>query len=58
MISRDIEPILRKALMDYPAVTVFGPRQSGKTSLAKMDCPDYEYVTLEDRETRDLALSV
>ena len=57
MISRDIEPILRKALMDYPAVTVFGPRQSGKTTLAKMVCPDYEYVTLEDRETRDLALS-
>ena len=57
MISRDIEPILRKALMDYPVVTVFGPRQSGKTTLAKMVCPDYEYVTLEDRETRDLALS-
>ena len=57
MISRNIEPILRKALMDYPVATVFGPRQSGKTTLAKMVCPDYEYVTLEDRETRDLALS-
>ena len=42
MISRDIEPILRKALMDYPVVTVFGPRQSGQTTLAKMVCPDYE----------------
>lgn len=57
MIARKIEPILRKSLADYPVVTIFGPRQSGKTTLAKMVCPDYEYVTLEDRETRDLALS-
>ena len=57
MISRNLEQILRKSLADYPVVTIFGPRQSGKTTLAKMVCPDYEYVTLEDRETRDLALS-
>ena len=57
MIPRNLEPILRNALTDYPVVTVFGPRQSGKTTLAKMVCPDYEYVTLEDRESRDLALS-
>lgn len=57
MISRKLEPILREALRDYPVATIFGPRQSGKTTLAKMVCPDFEYVTLEDRETRDLAMS-
>ena len=56
MIPREIETVLRTALADYPVVTIFGPRQSGKTTLAKMVCKGYDYVTLEDRETRDLAL--
>ena len=57
MISRKLESVLRKTLDEYPVVTIFGPRQSGKTTLAKMVCPDYDYVTLEDKETRDLAIS-
>ena len=57
MISRKLESVLRKALNEYPVVTIFGPRQSGKTTLAKMVCPDYDYVTLEDKEMRDLAIS-
>ena len=55
MISRNLEHILKKALDEYPVVTIFGPRQSGKTTLAKMVCSGYDYVTLEDRETRELA---
>ena len=55
MIKRKIEAVFRKALAEYPVVTIFGPRQSGKTTLAKTVCPEFEYVTLEDRETRDLA---
>ena len=57
MIVRKIEPILKKSLAEYPVVTIFGPRQSGKTTLAKMCCPDFDYVSLEDKETRELAIA-
>ena len=39
----------------YPVVTVFGPRQSGKTTVVRDVFPRYEYVNLEDRESRNLA---
>lgn len=55
MIKRNIEKAFLAALHEYPVVTVFGPRQSGKTTLAKMCCGDYDYVNLEDKEERDLA---
>ena len=57
MIIRKIEPVLKKTLAEYPVVTIFGPRQSGKTTLAKKCCPDFDYISLEDKETRDLAIA-
>ena len=36
MIRRNIEPVLRQLAQQYPIVTVVGPRQSGKTTPAKM----------------------
>lgn len=57
MIERAIEPILKQALDEYPVVTIFGPRQSGKTTLAKKCCQGFDYISLEDRETRELAQS-
>lgn len=39
----------------YPIVTLTGPRQSGKSTLLKKSFPDYEYVSLEDLDTRFLA---
>ena len=54
-----IERIMTKSLMaelaEYPVVTVFGPRQSGKTTLARACCPNFGYVSMEDKETRDAA---
>ncbi|RJP39071.1 MAG: ATP-binding protein [Phycisphaerales bacterium] len=35
MIQRRILPVLRRRLKDYPAVALVGPRQSGKTTLAR-----------------------
>lgn len=35
MLARRIEPLLRARLRAYPAVAVVGPRQSGKTTLAR-----------------------
>lgn len=55
MIQRKIEPAFREALSEYPVVTLFGPRQSGKTTLAKSCCPGFGYVNLEDHEESELA---
>ncbi len=56
MINREIRSRLINAVRSYPVVTLTGPRQSGKTTLLKNMFPDYDYVNLEDPETRKLAL--
>ncbi|MGM0432376.1 MAG: ATP-binding protein [Spirochaetota bacterium] len=56
MIRRIIESELLKTSREYPVVTIIGPRQSGKTTLARMTFPDYEYVNLEQPEYRNLAI--
>jgi len=55
MIQRKIQAELAQLAQEYKVVTITGPRQSGKTTLAKMQFPDYDYVNLEDPETRSLA---
>ncbi len=55
MIKRILEAKLKAELAEYPVVTVFGPRQSGKTTLVRTSCSDFGYVSLEDKETRDAA---
>ncbi len=41
----------------FPVLAVTGPRQSGKTTLARTAFPDLPYVNLEDPDTRELALA-
>lgn len=55
MIKRHIEPEFLQLLGEYPIVTILGPRQAGKTTLARELLPDYAYVNLEHPETRDFA---
>ncbi|OWV01470.1 MULTISPECIES: ATP-binding protein [unclassified Fibrobacter] len=55
MIQRDLADTLKQMAAVYPVVTVIGPRQSGKTTLAKNAFPDYAYVNLERQETRQFA---
>lgn len=56
MIPRTLEAALRRAAGNYPVVTLTGPRQSGKTTLARAVFPDYGYVSLETPDQREYAL--
>jgi len=57
MIARDIAAKARELWGKYPVLTLTGPRQSGKTTLARSVFHDAEYVNLEDPEVHALALS-
>lgn len=52
MITRDITEELVRSAGEYPVVTILGPRQSGKTTLAQMTFPDKPYFSLEDPDVR------
>ncbi len=52
MIKRQITEKLIQLSGKFPVVTITGPRQSGKTTLAKHVFADYEYVSLENPDTR------
>jgi predicted AAA+ superfamily ATPase len=52
MIQREITTELMEAAREYPVVTVFGPRQAGKTTLVRMTFPDKLYYSLEDPDVR------
>ncbi|MDE0119896.1 MAG: ATP-binding protein [Bdellovibrionales bacterium] len=54
MIKRDIQKELHALLKEYPVVAILGPRQAGKTTLAKT-LAAYQYCNLEDPENRLLA---
>ena len=55
MIPRIITTELLTLLKEYPIVTVLGPRQAGKTTLVRAVLSDYDYVSLENPETRHIA---
>lgn len=52
---RQIENQLRTLWRMYPVVTITGPRQSGKTTLACAVFPAHGYVSLEDFDLRQMA---
>jgi len=52
IIKRQIASHLKNLAKQFPVIGVMGPRQSGKTTLAKETFPDYAYVSLEDLDRR------
>lgn len=57
MINRELMLTAKGAFKRFPAIAILGPRQSGKTTLAKMAFPDLPYANLEDPPTRAFASS-
>ncbi len=55
IIRRDAEEKIRTLARGFPAVSVVGPRQSGKTTLVRSVFPQLPYVLLEDPDTRAFA---
>lgn len=54
-VFRDLAPRLEKAAKTAPAVTLTGPRQSGKTTLCQTVFPEHPYVSLEAPDVRSFA---
>ena len=52
MVDRKLSEIIKAMAGKMPVISITGPRQSGKTTLAKSCFSDYTYVNLESPETR------
>ncbi|MBR5332322.1 MAG: ATP-binding protein [Muribaculaceae bacterium] len=55
MITRTLQSKLEQLSTKYPFVMITGPRQSGKSTLAKMTFPQYKYVSFADIDIRNFA---
>ena len=57
MIQRKAEKTIYRLSDQFPIIAITGPRQSGKSTLAKKAFPDKKYVTFDDKNMRELAIS-
>lgn len=57
MIERDLAAKAHDLWSKYPVLTLTGPRQSGKTTLARHAFPEAEYVNLEAPDIHAMAMA-
>ena len=55
MIPRTLTQTTQQYLSWFPIISITGPRQSGKSTLLRNTFPNYEYVNLENPNTRTIA---
>ncbi|MDL1962307.1 MAG: ATP-binding protein [Deltaproteobacteria bacterium] len=55
MIRRTLETAIERYSTQYPVVAIVGPRQSGKTTLARHMFPAHKYLSMENLDIRHMA---
>lgn len=55
MIQRTAKEALLRLASQFAVIGITGPRQSGKSTLAKMTFPEKRYVSFDDKTIRELA---
>ncbi len=57
MIHRSAEETLLRLASQFPIIGITGPRQSGKSTLARAAFPNKRYVTFDDLTMKELAMA-
>ena len=55
MIERTAKDALLRLASQFAVIGITGPRQSGKSTLAKMAFPEKRYVSFDDKAFREMA---
>ena len=55
MLKRQAINGLERLAGQFPVVAIVGPRQSGKSTLAKMAFPKKKYISFDDKHLREAA---
>ena len=56
LLKRALAPDVLEGARQFPVVAILGPRQSGKTTLARMIFKKHTYVNLEELDVREAAV--
>ena len=56
-IKRELEKIIKNGAKQVPVIAIIGPRQSGKSTLAKEMFPNHTYLDMQDAELFEFANS-
>ena len=54
-LHRQLERTIKEATKEYACITLFGARQTGKSTMVRNLFPEFEYVTLDSSKERILA---